>query len=43
MAQTRVGKANQLVTRKLDERMMKKEFKVEYLQHKAKTLKMMKI
>lgn len=29
--------------RKLDERIMKKEFKIEYLQHKVKTLKMMKM
>lgn len=32
----------QLVMRKLDERIMKKEFKIGYLQHKAETLKMMK-
>jgi hypothetical protein len=29
--------------RKPDERIMKKDFKIEHLQHKAKTLKMMKI
>jgi len=32
----------QLKMRKLDERIMKKEFKIEYLQHKVKTLKMIK-
>lgn len=32
----------QLMMRKLDERIMKKEFKIEYLQHKVETLKMMK-
>lgn len=31
-----------LMTRKLDEQIMKKEFKIGYLQHKVETLKMMK-
>jgi hypothetical protein len=38
MAQIRVGKAKkQLVTRKLDERMMKQEFKVEYCRTRSKS------
>jgi hypothetical protein len=33
----------QLMMRKLEKRIMKKEFKIGYLQHKVETLKMMKV
>ncbi|MGD0172089.1 MAG: hypothetical protein ABSB81_08220 [Halobacteriota archaeon] len=40
----RVGAAKkQLLTRKLDERIMKTESKIEYVQHKVKTSEMTKM
>ncbi|MDD1658230.1 MAG: hypothetical protein LUQ41_07235 [Methanomicrobiales archaeon] len=32
----------EVILRKLDQRIMKKEFKIGYLKHKVETLKMMK-
>ena len=36
------GEKKTLATRMLDERIMKKELKIKYLEHKVETLKMIK-